>query len=260
MSAVLCWLLILVWYRYCNWVVCSRQKVSSWAGNLVSWLCGHFHYTSRYSRGQETFNFFRILEQATNFFARKIENRLNAHPFSHPVQIFSALRSYCSRLSFVLFLYESRSTLIRRDGWEKIGRVLTRWRCLNVSVLTLWARSVYLFNPVIPRKFRFYKSIKRQKKKNCEWLSLSLSLYAGWDMVIHACVRLYKKRSRFWKALSQIEIRPGPVIIKLQCVCVCCLDVWVGVVHSGSILPEDDSVSSLPVSYTHLTLPTTPYV
>ena len=43
--------------------------------------------------------------------------------FHNPSKFFSALQSYCFRLSVVLLSYDSRSTLIRRDGWEKFGRV-----------------------------------------------------------------------------------------------------------------------------------------
>ena len=40
-----------------------------------------------------------------------------------PSKFFSPLQSYCPRLSVVLLSYDSRSTLIRRDGKEKFGRV-----------------------------------------------------------------------------------------------------------------------------------------
>ena len=40
-----------------------------------------------------------------------------------PSEFFSAPHQlYCSRLSVVLLLYDSRLTLIRRDGWEKFER------------------------------------------------------------------------------------------------------------------------------------------
>ena len=41
----------------------------------------------------------------------------------YPSKFFSALRSYCSRLSVGMLSYDSRSTLIRLDHRKKIGRV-----------------------------------------------------------------------------------------------------------------------------------------
>ena len=50
---------------------------------------------------------------------------------SYPSKFFSALQSYCSRLSIVLLSYDSRSTLIRRDrkkNWSSKGPILLHVR------------------------------------------------------------------------------------------------------------------------------------
>ena len=52
----------------------------------------------------------------------------------HPSKLFSALHTYCSRISVVLLSYNSRSTLIRLDC-KKIGRAVGVLLCDSRSIL-----------------------------------------------------------------------------------------------------------------------------
>ena len=76
---------------------------------------------------------------------------------SFPSKFFAALQSYCSCLSVVFLSYNSWSTLIRRDDWEKFGRVTTpRHEMRNINILVDEAARPYfpeLFTQIkIPRK------------------------------------------------------------------------------------------------------------
>ena len=45
----------------------------------------------------------------------------NLFSYARPI-FFSVLQVYCSRSSVILLSYDSRLTLIRQHGWEKLGR------------------------------------------------------------------------------------------------------------------------------------------
>ena len=47
-------------------------------------------------------------------------------PVAYPSKIFSAIQSFCSRLSIGLLSYDSRSTPIRLDHRKKFGRVMNQ--------------------------------------------------------------------------------------------------------------------------------------
>ena len=71
-----------------------------------------------------------------------------------PSKFFSVLQSYCSCLSVVLLSYDSSSTHIRWDGWEKFGRdegshreVYQEFQ-LSYDIFRRWCQE--LFRPQVP--------------------------------------------------------------------------------------------------------------
>ena len=92
----------------------------------------------------------------------------------HPSKFFSALQSFCCRLSVVLLSCDSRSTLIRRDRTKKIGRAgpgrhFIPW----MESVGLLPGQFFFIHPVVFESI-YYRTTAKQlkyKSKTTGWLT-----------------------------------------------------------------------------------------